>query len=312
MTGDESSSTSETGGSVAAGSTVAEEKVAKTELVLLEDGGLFSLQSRPTLVQYTKDLWERRHFISAQARAQSLRDGQDTFLGRVWIVLTPVISIATYAFIFGMVLNVSRGMDNYVGFLTLGVVYFGFFTKGISSGSGLIKSSRNLIAAFSFPKAALSLSTVFRQFIDNMVPAVIAVIGCVLLQLDKPVHWTIVFVVPLFLLIHVFILGVCFIGARATAFIPDLKSVIAVINRGLFFVSGVFFTIERFDTNPLVAKIVEANPIYQFLQAIRHSVMEGQVPSLATWAYISAWSFGLLIFGYIYFWRAEARYASVK
>lgn len=282
------------------------------QLVLIEDGLLFSLQSRPPIRQYTKDLWGRRHFIKAQARAKSLRTGQDTFLGRLWIILTPVISIAIYSFVFGVVLNVSRGMENFVGFLTLGVVYFGFFTKSISSGSGLIRSSRNMIAAFSFPNASLALSAVLRQFVDNLTPAVVAVLGCVLLQLDQPIHWTIIFVLPLFLLIHIFGLGVCFIGARATAFIPDLKSIISVVNRGLFFVSGVFFTIERFETNDLVTKIVEANPIYQFLQAIRNCVMAGQVPSLQTWAYISIWSFGLLIFGYWYFWRAEERYASVK
>ncbi|AKF26419.1 ABC transporter permease [[Brevibacterium] flavum] len=283
-----------------------------SNLVLVENGHLFSLQSRPSIKKYSKDLWDRRYFILTQARAKSLRVGQDTFLGRLWIILTPIISISIYAFIFGTVLHVSKGMDNFVGFLTLGVVYFGFFTKGISSGSGLIKSSKSMIAAFAFPKAALVMSIVLRQFIDNITPALIAIIGCVLLQLDQFPHWTMIFVVPLFFLSHVFILGTSFITARVTAFVPDLKSLISVINRGLFFVSGVFFTIDRFQTNETISKIVQANPIYQFLQAVRQCVMDGQIPSFQTWAYISVWSFGLVIIGYIFFWQAEARYSSVK
>ncbi|AGS35381.1 ABC transporter permease [Corynebacterium maris DSM 45190] len=234
------------------------------------------------------------------------------FLGQLWILLNPVLQVALFAFVFGVILNVSRGIDNFIGFLILGVIFFGFVSGGLSAGSGLIQSSRNLINSFQFPKASLAISSTVKQAIDNVAPAVLAVVACVLFQLDQPLHWTIVFVIPVYLLIHIFCLGAALIGARVTAFVPDTKALIRVLTRVLFFLSGIFYSVERFATQPVIQEIMLANPIYQFLRAVRNSVMLGTVPTWQEWLYLSTWSFGLLIFGLIFFWRAEARYSSVK
>jgi len=203
-------------------------------------------------------------------------------------------------------------MDNFIGFLTIGVIYLKFATGGLSAGTSIIRGSKGLISSFNFPTAAVPISTTIKQMIDHAIPAMVAIIGALLFQLDKGIPWTIILVVPLYFLIHCFSLGCMFIVGRATAFIPDLKSVVGIINRGLFFISGVFFDLSKFDKNPHIQEIMQANPIYQFLTAVRQLVLDGEVPPLGTWLYIAAWSFGVLIIGYFYFWQAEERYAVVK
>lgn len=282
------------------------------DLELIDDSQLFNLRSRDNLISYTRRLFERRHFILAYARSRSLSRGRNMFLGRTWLILQPILDVAVYAFIFGYVLHVSRGMDNFIGFLTIGVIYLKFATGGLTAGTSIIRGSKGLISSFNFPTAAVPISTTIKQMIDHAIPAVIAIIGALLFQLDQGISWTIVLVIPLYFLIHCFSLGCMFIVGRATAFIPDLSSVVGVINRGLFFISGVFFDLSKFDKNPHIQAIMEANPIYQFLTAVRQLVLDGEVPPLGTWLYIAAWSFGLLIIGYFYFWQAEERYAVVK
>ena len=282
------------------------------DLELIDDSQLFNLRSRDNLISYTRRLFERRHFILAYARSRSLSRGRNMFLGRTWLILQPILDVAVYAFIFGYVLHVSRGMDNFIGFLTIGVIYLKFATGGLTAGTSIIRGSKGLISSFNFPTAAVPISTTIKQMIDHAIPAVIAIIGALLFQLDQGISWTIVLVIPLYFLIHCFSLGCMFIVGRATAFIPDLSSVVGVINRGLFFISGVFFDLSKFDKNPHIQAIMEANPIYQFLTAVRQLVLDGEVPPLGTGLYIAAWSFGLLIIGYFYFWQAEERYAVVK
>ena len=58
--------------------------------------------------------------------------------------------------------------------------------------------------------------------------------------------------------------------------------------------------------------VLKANPVYQFLAAIRKCVLDGVAPMMWQWGYLTAWSVGLLVIGMVYFWGAEARYASVK
>lgn len=289
-----------------------EESRAFSSVELIDDTSLSPPRTRLPLVAYSKAVWRRRHFIYAEARSKALSSGRGMFLGKVWIVLDPLLQVVVYAVIFGLVLNVSRGMDNFVGFLILGVIFFGFLSRGISAGSGLIQSSRNMIASFNFPRASLAISANLRNLIDNLAPAVVAVVLAIFSQLDEPIHWTVIFIIPIFLMIHIFTLGTTLVIARVTAFIPDAKSLVVLLQRALFFVSGVFFTVERFDTHPYLQLLVEANPLYQFLMAVRDCVLVGDVPSVEVWLYLSAWTFGLFFLGMVFFGRAEERYSSVK
>lgn len=282
------------------------------KVILVPDGNLRHLETRPNIFAYSKSLWDRRDFIKADASSKAMNKGRDTFLGKLWIVLDPLFQVGLYAIIFGVVLGVSRGMDNFVGFLTIGVIFFRLCTRGFATGIGAIQKSKALISSFQFPRAAVPISITLKEFLDALAPAGVAVAMALLLQIDKGIPWTIILVIPILLLISLFCLGICLFVARATAFVPDLRTPINLINRGLFFVSGVFFSLERFQNHPALEAVMRANPVYQYLTAVRTCVLDGQVPSVGVWAYLCLWSFGLCILGYIYFWQAEDRYSSVK
>ena len=281
-------------------------------IVSVDLANLEKLDARPPILVYIRRLWNRREFIFHQGRSRALTGGRGTYLGAIWLILNPILQVAVYAIVFGAILGVSKGMDNFVGFLVLGVVYFGFLTGGLSAGSGLIQQNRALISSFNFPRAAVPASTAVKAFIDNLIPAVVAIALALLAQIGTPPSWTVLLVVPLYILIHLFALGLTFFVSRATAFIPDLKNIVNLVTRALFFVSGVFFSIDRFDTHPTLARIVEANPFYQFLMAVRTCVLQGEIPSSQVWGYLTLWTVGTLIFGFVYFWQAEERYGTVK
>lgn len=281
-------------------------------VVLADDSALHQLHARENLATYLKLLWNRRHFILADTKSKSLSSGNGTYLGMVWVLLEPLFQVAVYALVFGLILKISRGMDNFLGFLMIGVIFFGFFTKGISSGGNLIQRSRSLIRSFNFPKASLAISLVFKQAVDHIVPAFVAVIGALAFQWEKGISFSVLGIIPIYFLIHIFAFGCICFAARASAFFPDVTKILSLANRALFFTSGVFFTIERFDTHPLLKTIVEINPIYQFLMAARTCVMDGVLPSLNVWIYISTWSIAVAVVGFIYFWQAEERYVAIR
>ena len=169
-----------------------------------------------------------------------------------------------------------------------------------------------MMSSFNFPRGAVVIGETLKNGIDGIVPAVVAVALAIIWQLDQPVHWTVILVIPIFVLTQFFCLGCSFIVARACAFVPDLRSVVNLFNRGLFFLSGVFFSIDRFVNHPTLELLMKLNPVHQFLTAVRLSVLDCIIPSAFTWLYISVWSFGLSIFGFLYFWAAEGRYATLR
>lgn len=274
--------------------------------------GLKRLQSRPPVHEYLQDIWKTRNFILLNAKTSANRNGRDTFLGRIWILLDPLLQTAFYGFIFGIVLQVSRGMDNFPGFLAIGVVFFRIATSGLKSGTNLVRRSRAMISSFNFPRGAVVIGDTLKHAFDGVVPALVGVTLAILWQPDKPVYWTVVFVLPLYLLMQMFCLGCSFVVARACAFVPDLRSVVNLVNRGLFFLSGVFFSVDRFVNHPTLEMLMKLNPVYQFLSSVRVSVLDGTVPSMFSWCYLIAWSFGLSLIGFLYFWAAEGRYATLR
>lgn len=280
-------------------------------IIEVDDTYLRRLSARPGLRNYLAQLWQRRHFIWVEARNKAFSRGRDMYLGRAWIVLQPILDTAVYILVFGVVLNISKNIDYFIGYLVIGVIFFNFITRGLNSGAGLIQSSKGMISSFSFPKAALPISLTVKQLLDNVAPAIVGLLIAFLYHGLTPSP-AILTVPVFFLMLHLFSLGAMLIVARITAFIPDLKALVTTFTRGLFFVSGVFFDIHRFDSNETIQSIMLANPAYQFLTAVREATIYQTVPPLGRWLYLAAWTFGLLIIGLIFFWEAEERYARVR
>lgn len=269
-------------------------------------------QTRHPIGVYIGEVWRYREFAYRYGMSRVNTDTDEMFLGRLWYFLEPVLRIAMYGLVFGLLLKTSRGIENFLGFLTLGIMFYGMFSKGINSGSGLLKKTRALSTTFNFPRATLVLGESIRNSLSNMIPALVAVLAALAFQNFENLGPAVILAIPLFVFINIFAAGLTFIVARVTAFVPDAKKIIFFINRALFYVSGVFFSVERYATQPEVQRVMEANPIYQFLEAIRGCVLYGTEPVASTWLSLSIWTFGCFSVGFLFFWRAEGRFENVK
>ena len=234
------------------------------------------------------------------------------FLGAAWIVLNPAIQVALYAFVFGFILKVDRGVENFIGFLIIGVILFGFISGGLGAGVRLIQGNRGLLKSFNFPKATVAIAKGLKSSVDNLPALILAVLAALASQYWITPSWTALFILPLYVLMQFFLTGIILIVARLTAFVPDLGSLVSVITRILFFTSGVFWPIDRFIHDPAIAQVVTGNPCYQFLDVARQLVLYGTMPGWQTWGALALWSIGAFIIGIVFFWRAEHRYAAIK
>lgn len=287
-------------------------RLMSDNVIRVDDSQFLHLHRRPSFTAYVKAVWGRRHFIYADARGKSFETNRDYYLGKFWLIASPLLDAAMYGVIFGLLLRTSRGIDNFIGYLIIGVIFFSFLTKYVNSGTQLIKGSKNIITAFQFPRASLVFSQSLRSVLDSMVPALVAIVGALVFQISEPFHLSILWVIPIFLLLHVFGTGLMFFVARICFQIPDFQAVIRVILRAWFYVSGIFFSIERFASQAVVQDVMSANPAYQFLTAIRGAVLYGSAPTLGTLFILSSVSFGTFALGLIYFWRGEEKYGSVQ
>lgn len=189
-------------------------------LALAERHGLTKMGVRPPLWSYIKDVASRWAFIRVLGTATAYARNQNTYLGQLWAVLNPVLNAIVYVLIFGLLLDVSRGVDNTVAFIVIGVFLFRFVEQSVNGGAQSINKRTNLIRSLHFPRAVLPISNVVSH-LATLLPALVVmgiiVLASGLLPRYDTVHitWEWLLLVPAVALMWVFNMGLAFIMARA-------------------------------------------------------------------------------------------------
>lgn len=270
------------------------------------DRGLHRVGARPPLLQYLKQTWERRRFITAMARFRMRAGLEDNRLGVLWLLLQPVLNAVVYGSIFYF-LQSDRRPEDYIAHVVIGVFLFQFFSKSLSDGAKSITGNQSLVQSLAFPRLTLPLAEVIEHLL-SLLPS----IGLLLILLPFLGHWPTwswLLLIPLLALYTLFNAGVAMIAARLTVHLQDLTQLLPFISRILFYTSGVLFDVNRiFESHPAVVRLYDFQPLYQVLQMARASLMGGHTYNPWYWLYFSIWAVVVFAFGLVFFWVAEERY----
>lgn len=278
------------------------------EVIIVDASGLRELKRTTSLTAYIRRLWSARDFLWQDAKSRAFRSTRDFYFWRLWLVADPILNAAMYGLLFGGLLRTSHGVDNYLGFIIVGITFFGFLSRLFRGGGGLLKAMGPFIKAFDFPRTAIVLGRSLQMLLDSLLPLVVCAVVAIFSAGLSNLSWHFVLIIPLYLLLHLFGTGLMLITARLTTFIPDVRALIDVVNRAWFFGSGIFFSIERFATNPTLATLMMNNPAYIFIESFRGAMLYNSAPSLAQWGLMAMWSLGTFLVGFIYFYDGEERY----
>nr|WP_275901942.1 ABC transporter permease [Brevibacterium zhoupengii] len=230
-------------------------------------------------------------------------------LGYGWLFLTPLFSVLAFWFIFGFILQTSRGVPNFIGFLVVGVFFFGFTGRCLTGGTGAIRSGASMIRGFQFPRAALPISTVVRNFLDFLPTLVVMVIVLAIIPPLEVITWRVFLVIPVIVLQTIFNVGLACLLARLGHIVPDLTNFMSIVSRFWLYGSGVFFSIEdRLADHPALLAAMQFNPLAAYLTLVRNSLLYGVDSPPSLWLVGTFWAFGLLIVGFLFFWRGEETY----
>lgn len=276
---------------------------------LADQWGLVSSSARQPIGSYLRELWTRRDFIVSMASSRNTAQYSDTVLGRFWQVLAPILNALVYYFVFGVLLQTSKGIDNYVAFLVAGVFTFTYTQRAVTGGAKAIANNRALIRAIHFPRAVLPLAVIVQE-IQQQIVSLVILCGIVFIT-GEPITWHWLGLIPAMLLQTMFNAGLCMMVARWTAASQDVTQLIPFVMTTWRYLSGVFYSIYVFtETAPSwVRDLLFANPATVYIELVRVSLMTSHSAPGFLWWYAAAWGFGTLLIGFFVFYRAEESYA---
>ncbi|MCX5558151.1 ABC transporter permease [Streptomyces sp. NBC_00038] len=275
--------------------------------------GLTVSGARPSLPEYIRQLWARRHFITAFATARLTAQYSQAKLGQLWQVATPLLNAAVYYFIFGILMGTSKGIPDYIPFLVTGVFVWTFTQSSIMAGTRAISGSLGLVRALHFPRAALPVSYCLQQ-LQQLLFSMCALV-VILLAFGVPVSMSWLLVIPALTLQFVFNAGVAMIMARMGAKFPDISQLMPFLLRTWMYISGVMWSIEHVlrhqDLPGWVLVALQSNPAAIYIDLMRFALIDsfhaGQLPP-HVWAVATGWALLAGVGGFLYFWKAEETY----
>lgn len=274
----------------------------------LDRSELIPVGRRPSLPAYLRQLWDYRHFVLFDSRARVSSGNSEESLGKLWMVLNPILNGATYFLVFGVLLGTGRGVPNFLAYLIIGVFMFRFTTQSILNGARSINNSRALVQAFSFPRATLPIAVCVRELIAHVPVFVIMFVLVLGIPPLEPITWKWLLFFPALALQFLFNIGLSLFLARIVTQVKDVAHLISFGTRLWLYLSCVFYASERFESVPLMMTFMHANPMFCVLDIVRDAVLYDAWPAMDRWLVLGGWTLGLLVVGLISFWKAEEAY----
>ncbi|MFF4716183.1 ABC transporter permease [Streptomyces eurythermus] len=275
--------------------------------------GLSVSGARPSLVEYVRQLWGRRHFILAFSQAKLTAQYSQAKLGQLWQVATPLLNAAVYFFIFGLILHASRGMsqDVYIPFLVTGVFVFTFTQSSVMSGVRAISGNLGLVRALHFPRASLPISFSLQQLQQLLFSMLVLFAVSIGFGSYPGLSWLLI--VPVLVLQFLFNTGLALIVARMGAKTPDLAQLMPFLLRTWMYASGVMFSINNMLAGrpEWIVRALQVNPVAIYMDLMRFALIDGYGSSHLpphVWAIALFWAVVVFAGGFVYFWKAEERY----
>ena len=269
---------------------------------------------RPTdvsesLVTYVRHAWRRRHFAYAMPLERLRSRHQNTVLGNVWNLLNPMLTAVVYFLIFSVVLNASRGVDNYILWLVIGLFVFRFTSASVSQGATSVTGRQGLVRSIKFPRVLLPVSTTIGELLTFAFEIVIIFVFAV--ATGEGVSWNLMFLPAVVALHAAFNLGLALIVARLNDAFRDIQQVIPFVFMILRYFTGVMIPIARFEESAPIAiyYAISWNPLVQILDLYRWVFMDRGVQ--VTWfdlAHATVATVLILLIGIKFFAGAENRF----
>jgi len=289
--------------------------------------GLKQSGKRPPLVEYARQLWQRRHFITGYATAKNRSLYSNARLGQLWQLLTPILNVAVYFFVFGFLFSQSKNVPDFLLFLVVGVFLFNFLQTAMINGSRAISDQLVLIRALHFPRACLPISSTIIQLQQLGFSMVIVVVVALATGQPLSVEWLLI--IPALLLQTVFCVGMALTVARMGSVLTDTAQLLPFITRTWMYVSGVMYSISSVTKGKghahIISDILYYDPPALFITVVRNCLIHVSPSSYATkaeyqsavdaihqptyaWPALVAWALLAGVGGFVYFWKAEEQY----
>lgn len=190
-------------------------------------------------------------------------------IGLVWSVVSPLIMIGGMT---AMRTLLSGGGDAHgmpiMFFMVYGMLLIQFFLSTLKKSSDALLKNKPLYAFRQVQPISSILAISFFELLVKISVALVLVLICFVLKIDIYIHDAISVILNFF---KVWLLGISVgtVFGLAYCYIPELKKVLQLLTRPLFFISGTFFSLQ--DIPREYWHYLDWNPLLHVIELTRYA-----------------------------------------
>jgi lipopolysaccharide transport system permease protein len=259
-------------------------------------------------------LWElpgRFDLILSLARRELMARYKGSALGILWALLTPVVMIAIFTFIFAGIFGARFGASaspwDYAIHLFCGLLPWTMFQEAVVQSSTTIVAHANLVKRVVFPLETLPIAQTLSALGNQLFGTVALLIAILIIrqQLSLSILWLPVLLIPQLL----FTLGVAWLIASLGVFLRDITQGISLVMMAWMFLTPIIYPESIVPAR--YRAFIDLNPFTPLIRNYRRILIDGAAPDWSGLAYFTIFALVSFVFGYWWFARTRKNFADV-
>jgi lipopolysaccharide transport system permease protein len=248
------------------------------------------------------DFWNYREIIKNLTVVDLKNRYQNTALGFLWSVLSPLLLALVLYFVFRYLYGQGPEFPKY---LLVGLMTWRFFSTSTTSALYSIVGKPSLITKIYIPRKILVLSNVIANLVSSFLEFIVIIPILLVLPGGLPVT---LWLFPLLFLVYFwFVYGASLLLASLYVYFRDLNQIWEVLVNILFFLSPVIYPMVQISNKTMPYYLL--NPMTEFIIISRNLMVYGTFPTLYSLGIIVVASVGALIIGNLVFNKLQRRFA---
>ncbi len=215
------------------------------------------------------------------------RDFHGTVTGWFWFVLNPLLLLATYAFVFGVIFQarVPSGLDvPFVAWLAVALWPWLAFSDGVLRGAQAIGKSADILAKVAIPRYFFPLSVQSSAFLLQMLGYIVVLLT--MLAMGIELHWVgLPYLFLLLLTLFIMSTGLALLTSAVMVYVRDLAQFLPTLFLFWFFLTPILYPPEALPDQ--LGYWLRFNPLAWWMEEIRATLFDGKSVPDITLLYLS-------------------------
>ena len=253
------------------------------------------------------EIRQRIDLVSSLTRREIEMRYAGSVLGAFWSFINPLMLLAIYSLIFGVVFQarwggIADGLTlDFSLMLFVGLIMFIFFSECVTRAPLLITTQPNMVKKVVFPLNILPIVVVLTASAHALVSLLA---WCAIhIYVHHGLNITSVAIPLIFGPLMIGTLGIVYVMSSLGVYLRDISQFVALVTQSLLFLSPVFYSVEQVPN--LMQIVLSYNPLTYLMQEARNVLMLGDWPD---WLRLIKYYIGsICLAGLGYFWFERTR-----